>query len=215
MTETWICKRISNDNFGGDISRFHHTEALLLRQHWDDPTQLPQHQGICHIGYNDFGICFLAILNDSHIATTATQNNQKFWELGDTCEFFVKPGVAQSSYRETHVTPNNLKLEVLIPDRTNYLEHETPSFEEAVALGQSSCKHTVHSLSPTRWAAELWIPWHVFGCDKAPENSTQWQAACSRYSYPPNSTEPEYSSTANLTKLSFHRYEEFHLIVFQ
>lgn len=213
MATIWNCYPISDDGFGTDIERFADTETLPLKQFWDSPASMPQHAGICKIGWNHFGLCFLAILEDTFISTRATQDNQKFWELGDTCEFFIKPGKNQPSYREIHITPNDLKLEIFIPERDTYLAG-TPSFEIATTSSPSGCKKLGKKISATQWTAELWVPWQALGCQGIPNNEQEWQATCSRYSYAENNPDPEYSSTAELTQLSFHRHEEFHTIHF-
>jgi hypothetical protein len=54
----------------------------------------------------------------------------------------------------------------------------------------------------------------TFGREVVPSPGTVWQFAVCRYNYSSNLEGLELSSTARLTELDFHRYEEYTELVF-
>jgi hypothetical protein len=211
---TWICHRIADTGFGTTAARYADCQAVALRQYWESPAAFPKEPALARVGWNTFGLCAYVELTDSDIFTRATADNQKFWELGDTCEFFIKPGVNQPMYWEIHVSPNNLKLDLQIPDRDIMQQQGIPTWEELIR-SDSHCQKLGRILpGATSWTAELWVPWSAFGMTGCPGPGAEWNFAVSRYNYTTGVTDPEYSSSAFLTKLSYHRHEEFHRLVF-
>jgi hypothetical protein len=209
----WICRQIAETGFGTSATRYAGCQAVALRQYWESPTAFPKEPALARIGWNSFGLCAYVELVDNDIFTNATADNQRFWELGDTCEFFIKPGKAQPMYREIHVSPNDLKLDIQIPDREAYQQGKI-SWEE-ILRNDSHC-HKLGRILPgaKAWTAELWVPWTSLGVSACPGPLADWSLAVCRYNYTRGIADPEYSATAFLAKLSYHRYEEFHQMAF-
>lgn len=210
----WKCRRISDSEFGGGADRYAGCESLPFRQHWVSPSAMPHEPARAWAGWNKFGLCLYAEMTDYDIFTRGTADNQPFWELGDTCEFFIKPGWDQPSYWEIHVTPNNLILDLRIPDRDAYMKG-SPTFAEVIQAESQARKLGRVFLEKQLWTAELWVPWATFGVAGVPGPEVSWGLAVCRYSYTRPRQEPEYSSTAALTKLSYHRHEEYHGLKFE
>ena len=210
----WACRRIADGGFGGGRERYADCQAMPLRQHWISATAMPREGAQAWAGWNAFGLCLYAEMVDSDIFTKGTADNQPFWELGDTCEFFIKPGAEQPSYWEIHVTPNDLLLDLRVPERDAYLLG-SPSFAEASQAVSHARK--LGRAYPERqlWTAELWVPWSTLGVDSMPGAQASWSLAVCRYNYTRPQEDPEYSATAALTKLSYHRHEEYHRLRFQ
>jgi len=205
--------KIDNSKPGiNSITKFATAPTLPLIQAWINPNTLPTEQGTAKIAWNDNAICFLMQLENKNPNTKATQNNQKMWELGDTVETFIKPGIDQTGYWEVHVTPNNLLMDIYIKDRTPYMA-EKITFQDAVKYNSNAQKHVTIDSVNNIWTIELQIPWQTFNLQHPPKIGTQWQFAICRYNYNPNNPEPELSSTAYLTKLSFHNYEDYHTLI--
>src|ERR1700744_2424753 len=88
---------------------FQNSEPCVLRQAWLPKQEIEFTPGIVRMGWRENSLLFFAEFIDADIFTNATDHHQRFWELGDTFEIFLRPA-EQESYAELHVTPNNLRL---------------------------------------------------------------------------------------------------------
>ncbi len=208
------CPKISgtvNDFSVAHPDKYGSCEPLQLRQFWNGPDLLPSETGLAYVGATEQGLSFYAYLHDSDIFSRATADDQKMWTLGDVVEVFVKPGIDRSDYWEIHVTPNDFMMDIHIPDRTQF-SNGTVTWEQVV----SPTSHTTKRVAAAdgTWAVEICVPWRAFGLDAPPPSGSVWQFAVCRYNYNGGLENPEHSSTAHLTELNFHRYEEFTDLVF-
>ncbi|HOL65884.1 MAG TPA: carbohydrate-binding family 9-like protein, partial [bacterium] len=153
------------------------TELPLVR-HWDASRPYPEEPGKAWAGYDETGLRFAAVLKDSDIVTRATENNQLLWTLGDTVEFFVKPGQDQSVYYEIHLSPNGYIMDLRFPSREKFRSKEIP-WEEVIAFESHSWYRTV--IFEDGWAAEILISWPAFDLSQPPRPGTVWQFAICRY----------------------------------
>jgi hypothetical protein len=213
-----VCQKVSGEVRDLGVERpqkYRECEPLPLVQWWQGGARAPVEGGVCYVGCDPRGLWFYAYLEDSSITTRARRDNEKMWELGDTVEFFVKPGEGREDYWEVHVTPNDLIMDILIPSRERYFAGEIP-WDDVVAAESGSAKRVWVSAAEDRWAVELCIPWAAVGYEAVPGAGTVWQVAVCRYNYSegPGAGSLELSSTAHLTELNFHRYEEHTDLVF-
>ncbi|MGY8822591.1 MAG: hypothetical protein ACKVJG_01385 [Candidatus Latescibacterota bacterium] len=215
MNEASIaCARISGAtaDFGSDRpKKYSHCARLALGQFWKGPDSLPSENAHVYIGAFGEGLCFYIYMQDGEIFSRATADNQKMWTLGDVAEFFVKPGDERSDYWEIHVTPNNLIMDIYIPDREKFMGSEIAW--ERVLAPNSHTKKRVH-IGDGHWAVEACVPWQAFGAKGIPTQGTAWQIAVCRYNCTGGLENPELSSTAAFSQASFHRYEEYTQLVF-
>ena len=93
---------------------FQNTTRLIMRQYWLGKGAFPHEGGHAFIGGSSTSLSFYVFMNDSHIFSHATADNQKMWTLGDVAEIFVKPGGSRDDYWEFHVTPNNFLMDMKI-----------------------------------------------------------------------------------------------------
>ena len=208
------CPRVSGDvqDLGAEHPEKYRESALLpLRRYWEGPEVFPAEKGSALVGAAEEGLSFYTCFTDSDIFSTATADNQRMWTLGDVAEFFVKPGAERSDYWEIHVTPNGHLMDLHIPDRERFSGGEV-SWEEVIAPDSGTLRR-VWRLED-RWAVEVRIPWKAFGLDSAPGPGTEWSFAVCRYNYNGGLEDPEHSSTAHLTTLGFHQWEDFTRLVF-
>jgi hypothetical protein len=213
-----VCRQVGGDvrDFGVERpEKYRECEALHLVQWWKGPGHTPLEGGVCYVGHGPQGVWFYACLDDGSVYTRARRDNEKMWELGDTVEFFVKPGGDREDYWEVHVTPNDLITDILIPSRDKYLA-DVITWEDVVVADSGSTKRVRVAAAENRWAVELCIPWTAFGRAMVPDAGSVWQVAVCRYNYTegPGDGDLELSSTAHLTELNFHRYEEHTDLVF-
>jgi hypothetical protein len=213
-----VCQKVSGDvrDFGVERpEKYRDCEALHLVQWWKGAGHTPLEGGVCYVGHDQQGLWFYVCLDDGSVYTRARRDNEKMWELGDTVEFFVKPGEDREDYWEVHVTPNDLIMDILIPSRDEYFA-DVITWEDVVVADSGSTRRVQVTAAENRWAVELCIPWTAFGRETVPEAGSVWQIAVCRYNYSegPGDGNLEVSSTALLTELNFHRYEEHTDLVF-
>lgn len=200
------------DDFGAEHpDKYRQSPLLPLRQFWNGPDVFPGEKGTACVGAMEEGLCFYTCYSDSDIFSKATADNQRMWMLGDVAEFFIKPGATRSDYWEIHVTPNHYLMDLHIPERERFTGGEV-TWEEVIAP-DSKTRRNVKVLEG-KWAVEMCIPWKAFSLQRIPLAGTRWSFAVCRYNYNGGLENPEHSSTANLTELGFHRWEEFAELVF-
>ena len=210
------CPHLSGgiDDFGArHPHKYSGCDPVELVQWWEGPDQLPREKGVAYVGASAAGLCFYVWLEDQLIYTEARADNERMWTLGDTAEFFIKPGVGREDYWEIHITPNDLIMDIHIPSRANFTAGII-SWDEVIAANSGSTKRVQVGEGEKEWALELCVPWAAFGLETAPAAGEVWQFAVCRYNYPGNLDDPEHSSTAHLSEPGFHRYEEFSDLVF-
>ena len=192
-------------------SKYASCRSLPLRQHWSGSEALPQEAGVARIGATPTGLSVYVRYEDSDIFSTATANQQRMWTLGDVVEVFVKPGLERSDYWEVHVTPNSFLMDLHFPSRAGMRSGEH-AWEDVITPESGTVFQTL--VTDGSWSAELTIPWSAFGETDIPASGTTWQFAVCRYNYNGGLENPELSSTASLTKRSFHLYEDYTDLVF-
>ena len=208
------CPRIEGavDDFGAiRPDKYRACSPLQFRQFWRGKDALPSEAGVAYVGATEHGLSLYVHLHDSDIFSHATADNQKMWFLGDVAEFFVKPGLDRSDYWEIHVTPNDFMMDLHIPDR-NQLQDGTVTWEQIIAANSHAIKRV--AVMNGKWAVELSIPWTAFGLNAPPPSGAVWRFAVCRYNYTGDLKNIEHSSTALLTELGFHRYEEYTELAF-
>lgn len=179
----------------------HQRDAVRLPfvQHWT--AGRPTQEAVAALWWAPEGLHMQAAMSDSSIKNKSTGPKQKTWEQGDVVEFFVKPLSDKPHYFEFHVTPHNVLLDLRIPSA------------DSVQEGWESRYHyKSRARSRTRvasgfWTAFLSVPWESL--DMQPEEGHRLQVAVCRYNYG-SSGAIEYSSTAPLSTLSYHRPWEWH-----
>ncbi|MEE2657257.1 MAG: carbohydrate-binding family 9-like protein [Candidatus Latescibacterota bacterium] len=186
-------------------------EALPFRCHWEGAVAMPQEGGVAYVGASSEGLSFYTRLIDSDPMSTAIQDNEPLFQLGDVAEFFIKPGVDRPEYWEIHLSPNDLMMDLLFP-RRGAIGDGVATWEEIVAA-DSGARKRVQVLSDG-WAAQLVVPWAAFDAQSAPDKGEVWQFAVCRYNYNGGLESPELSSVAPLTEAGFHRHEEYLDLVF-
>ena len=208
------CPQVSGDveDFGAEHPEKYRESALLpLRRYWEGPDAYPVEKGSALVGASEEGLSFYTCFTDSDIFSTATADNQRMWTLGDVAEFFVKPGAERSDYWEIHVTPNGYLMDLHIPDRERFSGGEV-SWDEVIAPSSGTVRRVERF--EDKWAVEVCVPWKAFGLDSAPAPGTEWSFAVCRYNYNGGLEDPEHSSSAHLTALGFHRWEDYTRLVF-
>ena len=196
-------------------ARYRACEPLPLGQFWEGEDRFPEEAGVAYAGATGRGLSFYVHLLDSDIFSRATGDEQKMPALGDVVEIFVKPGSGRPDYWEIHVTPNGFLLDIHIPDRARISKGGTITWEQVVPFVPPASGATRRvAVTDSSWSVEVTVPWSAFGRDAPPAPGSVWQFAVCRYNYSGGLENPELSSTARITELSFHRHEEYTDLVF-
>ena len=210
------CPRIPNLPLEASVhppTRYEGAARLDLLQWWLGTGHRPEEDASAYVGWTTEGLCFYVRLEDSDIFTQARQDNEQLWARGDTVEFFLKPGTKREDYWEIHISPNGLIMDIYIPSREKLMS-KIVSWEEVLAPESGTRKRIHTAPADALWSVECCVPWQAFGSGTAPEPGTVWQIAICRYNYTTGSEEPELSSTAHFSERGFHRYEDYHDLVF-
>ncbi|MBM3264554.1 MAG: carbohydrate-binding family 9-like protein [candidate division Zixibacteria bacterium] len=206
--------RLDGADFGSRApAAYAGAEALSFFQHWTSPGQRPHEGGLAYAGYTVEALCFYVWLEDTSIFTTATEDNQSLFTLGDVAEFFIKPGRSRTDYWEIHVSPNDLIMDIHIPDREAFREGRA-TWAQVIAANSDSRKRVALRPEAGGWAVELCIPWKAFGIDGPPKPGEVWQFSVSRYNYTGDLEHLEHSAIAPFTALNFHQHENFIDLIF-
>ena len=189
-------------------------EPMKLMQKWAGSGIGPNEGGHGYVKQTEQGLLMYSYFCEKEPFTTATADQQELYLKGSVAEFFIHHTRTtegfEGEYWEIHLSPNSLITDIKIPNRDKFLKGDI-KWSECVKESSKS-KYIVQSNDGV-WAAELLVPWSAFGLECAPKKEEQWGVAICRYNYPPGDFEnPELSSTATLSKLSYHRIEEYNTI---
>ena len=166
--------------------------------------------------WDDHALYFAADLDDLELSSSGTKRNDRLWE-GDVFELFFKPHIDRPEYYEFQVNPRSVILELAFPQRGfdfNLLAARPPLGMQAVA----TLRGTVNQPGDRDqgWTVEGRIPWSVFApSGEHPKPGVEWRFALCRDDYGDAGTKPVLTSSAPLTKPSFHRYEDYGRLRFE
>jgi hypothetical protein len=193
---------------------FRSAEICVLRQAWRTEPEAGFAPARVRPGWRGDSLLVLAELEDADIFTRATAHNQRFWELGDTFEIFLRP-VEQQSYAEFHVAPNNLRLQLRFADAEAVERaRRTGAFENALIPGNVFQSQTWVQPENRRWFAFAEIPAASVSEKKTPLAGSKWMFSFSRYDYTRGRSEPVISSTSAHAKPNFHCQSEWGVMQF-
>jgi hypothetical protein len=194
---------------------FASASPCAMSQSWQPSLDADFQPGAVRVGWHGDELLVFAELADLDIFSNATGLNQKTWELGDAFEMFFRP-VNQVPYAEFHVTPDNHRLQLRIPDEPSLrVAQKTGRFESFLLPGQM-----IHSAvwvnAPGRlWSIYVRIPVASVQLPPAPLGGQQWKFSFSRYDYTRGRSEPIYSSTSPHTVLDYHQQSAWGTLQFQ
>ena len=184
-------------------SAFAGAPRLDLGQSWNPARKDHFQPGAVRIARSAASLFILADLRDLCLRTAATGDNQRFWELGDTFEIFLRD-TARADYLELHVCPAGHRLQLRLP-----------SAEAVAAIRREKRDPLAHAVSEPLFSYSV-MPeekgWLVFAeipfSSISPEPFDTLLASFGRYDYGEDGP-PVLSSTSAHPVLDFHRQEEW------
>jgi hypothetical protein len=198
---------LAADNLEAVRALFEGAKGIPLQQAWLSKPEKDFTPGMVRVGWRGNSLLIFAELEDADIFTRATADNQRMWELGDTFEIFLQPA-GSPGYKEFHVTPNNLHLQLSFSDsQAASSARAKNSFDEFLLRGDIFRSRTW--VETRNWFIYAEIPAvAVCGMDQ-PLAGTQWRFSFSRYDYVRGRSEPIISSTSPHAVPDFHRQQEW------
>ena len=155
-------------------------------------------------------------MEDQDLFALTKEYNGITWE-DDVFELFFKPSEKKPAYYEFQVNALNTQLELFLPSRgaggyRRFAPLTKLGMESAVKLRGTLNKHEDKDKG---WTVEGRIPWAAFKATGGrPKPGETWRFALCRYDYSVYLEQPGLSSTAPLTQMDFHRYEDYGELTF-
>jgi hypothetical protein len=194
---------------------------------WDDAQELtdfavfwqkraPATKTTARLLWNNTYLFFCAEMEDQDLFALTRERNGMTWE-DDVFELFFKPSEKKSPYYEFQVNALNTQLELFLPSRgaggyRRFAPLTKLGMESAVKLRGTLNKHEDKDKG---WTVEGRIPWTAFKATGGrPKPGETWRFALCRYDYSVYLEQPDLSSTAPLTQMDFHRYEDYGELTF-
>jgi hypothetical protein len=188
--------------------------TCAMHQSWRSELEPEFAPGKIWTGWRDEILLILAELTDADIYTTATQPNQRLWELGDAFEVFLRPA-DQEAYSEIQVAPNNQRLQLRYASAAAVAQaRKINSVADALVHDISFQSRTWVQPESRCWLALVEIPTASVCDHPCPLPGSQWHFSFGRYDYTRGRSEPVISSTAALSQADFHRLEEWGILQF-
>lgn len=185
-----------------------------LGQAWRTEVEPGFAPGQVRAGWREDSLLVFAELTDQDIFTSATAMNQRMWELGDTLEIFLRPA-DRPEYVEFHVTPNNHRLQLRIPNIETLRRAQVANvFDELLLRGNVFQSVTWVRPEHQKWFVYAVIP-AIVVCGQARLHAgSRWHFSFSRYDYTRGGGEPVVSSTSPHAMADFHRQQEWGILKF-
>lgn len=190
---------------------FPQPSTLAFGQSWLESSARNFPGGTVQLGWQGNRLYYFAQLEDQEVYTTATEQNQRLWELGDVLEIFV--GIyGQPGYLEYHTAPNGLTLQLYFADAEALAASSGPEgFKRCVREDPASSSLVFQRANG--WEVLGWISAESLGLPPGSDLAGQvLDISFGRYDYSRNEESPVLSSTSDLSKLSFHRRAEWRTV---
>jgi hypothetical protein len=204
-----------------ELPAFDPEDLANVRLAFDPATPVSSQQGwlakhekdfapmIVRVGWQRNGLFVFAELTDVDVFTRATAHNQRFWELGDVFEIFLRP-MNQASYVEFQVTPNNRRLQLRYPNaKAVAMARKAGSAADFVIRKKAFYSQIWLCPKEKKWFVLARIPFRSVSENGQSQAGSAWKFSFSRYDYTRGRAEPVISSTSPHAKADFHRQEEW------
>jgi hypothetical protein len=199
---------------------FARAAGCVMQQAWLTAPEKDFTPATVRAGRRGNSLLVFAELEDADIFTAATAHNQRMWELGDVLEIFLSPENS-AGYVEFHVTPNNFRLQLRLPDTATLRRAQAENRFDHLLLSDGAFRsHAWMRPENEKWFAFAEIPADVVGqASSLPragnlQAGANWKFSFSRYDYIRGRGEPIISSTSPHARPDFHRREEWGTLIF-
>lgn len=152
---------------------------------------------------------FLADMEDRDLTAEVAEHDGRLWER-DVFELFFKPSDEHPGYFEFEVNPREAVLDMFLPRRGDGGYDRYRAEGDFHVEVKAALKGTLNRPEDRDrgWTVEGRIPWSDFlRAGGRPEIGESWKMALCRNDY--SQGKPALSSSAPLTRPSFHQYEDY------
>ncbi|HTN75478.1 MAG TPA: carbohydrate-binding family 9-like protein [Pirellulaceae bacterium] len=166
--------------------------------------------------WDDDYLYFTAKMEDHDLYADITEHDGMTWD-NDVFELFFKPDAKALGYYEFQVNAAQTRMDMYLPSRGSggyrrwKAAHKFDWEAKVTRLG------TLNEYTDTDsgWTVEGRFPWSDFKpTGGRPAVDARWGFTLCRYDYSVEYPDMELSSSAPLTQLNFHRYEDYAPITF-
>lgn len=181
---------------------------LLLNAGPKSPS--PLEGGQVRFTWDDTHLHVFFELQDHDILQESNEDQRHHYETGDVVELFLKPEGA-TWYWEFYATPNGRKTAFFYPGRGYKGLPSTLDYRSKLQV-TAQIDGTLNNWRDrdTGWTARMSVPLAELAAAGIPLNTTTpWRVLVGRYNYGRYLPERELSIYPSLTKLDFHRHEEW------
>ncbi|MDG2221698.1 MAG: PQQ-dependent sugar dehydrogenase [Rubripirellula sp.] len=158
---------------------------------------------------------FLAEMEDEDLFADVLEHDAKTWS-NDVFELFFKPHQEHQGYYEFQVNAAGTIMDLFLPNRSSGGYDALKSKDRFSIDAKVRLKGTLDNRTDRDrgWVVEGRIPWADFmRTGGRPDVDDAWGFALCRYDYTAGK-EPELTSSAPLTKVDFHRVEDYATLKF-
>lgn len=180
---------------------------LSFGQPWRPERESHFRPGFVRLGYSDSHLLIYSRLVDDQPSNSARQWNELTWLTGDVFELFLQHG--NSSYFEFHVTPENNRLQMHLPDASAIRQHSRPL---TAWFRQESCFESMTRVNPAKTGWEVFMRIdliRLFGKAWLESTERTFRFLAARYDYQSGHKRPVLSCTAPITAVDFHQPQEW------
>lgn len=206
-SDLWTVRRAGSarGTATGPIASRPRGEWRSLGQSWRERRETTFTPGWARLQWSDPALRIDGQFVGKNPSNRARRLNEPTWELGDTMEFFLQAQGA-GHYLEIHVTPENQRLQLLWPRGGIARVRAGHATIDEFAVADPTWVESDVQVRPGLWAVRLEVP---FSCLGASANAPLplFRACVCRYDW--SRGVETLSSTAALTRLDFHRPEEW------
>ncbi|HBG25643.1 MAG: hypothetical protein A2Y10_16015 [Planctomycetes bacterium GWF2_41_51] len=167
--------------------------------------------GEVRFAWDDNFFYVAASFQDTDIVAQGKEDNMHHYQYGDLCELFLKPA-NESYYWELYVMPAGKKTSFFYPSK-GYLGLPGCIDDYKCDLKVAAqCQGTLNNWhdKDKSWTAEMAMPikdLRAYGASFSPQ--AKWKILVGRYNYSRYLDHVELSMTPQLSKTSYHLYEEY------
>lgn len=159
-----------------------------------------------------------AELGDDDPFNDVTEFNAASFQHGDVFEIFLRPA-DQEAYFEFHVTPQNQKFQLRLPNSNPFGRMIGVKDSNALMESYKIWKPVIESRVRVDRAAQRWdvvaaLPFALMVERTPVQPGVRWIFSFSRYDYTRGVKDPVHSSTSPHPKCNYHRKEDWGTLLF-
>ncbi|HPD16321.1 MAG TPA: carbohydrate-binding family 9-like protein [Planctomycetota bacterium] len=176
----------------------------------------PRHPSSAQLLWDDEFLYLGVVMEDFDLLALKKERDAWLWE-DDVVELFVKPSDVEPAYYEIEINPLGTVLDLLIGRRLAAGSIDRWKDWDSRIQVAISVSGTVNNWKDKDkgWIVEAAIPLSAFTPTPKPQLGDRWRFAVCRYDYSVYlEAGQELSSSARLSALDFHRFEDYDILEF-